>query len=570
MTTEEFIQKAKAVHGDKYDYSKVEYVNSYTKICITCPTHGEFPQNPNNHLQGNGCPTCARIRRADNERKTTEWFIAKAKQVHGNRFDYSKVKYINNHTPIIISCPIHGEFMQTPSNHLKGQGCPACGYSKHRQSQEEALRRIERILIGTPYEVVQPFIYQGDRDTSVKLHCTLHNETWQISWHSLIYDTPKNKTFSGCSGCRQTYSKEQCEKAALACKRRSEFAVKYKGEYFKALREGWLDEICAHMKVVGNRYKRCIYAYVFEESKYVYVGLTGDIEKRDKEHRVRLSSSVYRFAAKNNLSIPPIQQMSDYLQKEDAAILEGEILKQYIAKGYRPINITKTGGLGGHLQNDGYTFEQCEEASTKYSKRSEWKKQDYPTYYIASKLGWIDTIMPQNKPFGNNTQRCWTIERCCDLAKECKSISEFRQKNPSAYGTVCKNKWNDVVFSNIPRLHPPTGFTIEIIKEKLKGYSSTSDFVKENPAMLNWLGHHKVKLSDIATPEQIHKSHVNGTKPIVQCDMEGIFVAEYSSAREAIGFDFRSISACCNGICKSHKGYKWFFKQDYEREHSKE
>ena len=439
--------------------------------------------------------------------------------------------------------------------------------NRTKLTQEESLKRVEEILAGTPYKVVRPFVYEGDRKTNIKLHCTLHDETWEMSWHSFMYDNHRGKSYDGCSGCRQTYSKEQCQKVALLCSTRSEFEAQYSGEYYKALRMGWLDEICSHMKVVGNRYKRCIYAYVFEELKYVYVGLAGNIEKRDKEHRARTSSSVNRFAIRNNTSIPPIQQMSDYIPKEEASIREGEVLRKYISQGYLPINIQKTGGLGGHLQNDGYTFEQCQQAAKQYSKRSEWKKSDYPTYYIASKFGWIDTIMPQNKPFGNNTQRYWTIERCCDLAKKCKSISEFRQKNPSVYGTVCKNKWNDVVFSNIPRLHLPTGYTVEVIAEKLKGYSSTSEFVKENPAMFNWLGHHKVKLSDIATSEQIHKSRINGTKPIVQCDMEGNFIAEYSSAREAIGFDFRNISACCNGITKSHKGYRWFFKQDYELGH---
>ena len=319
-------------------------------------------------------------------------------------------------------------------------------------TQEEALKRIEGILIGTPYEVVHPFVYEGDRKTNIKLHCTLHNETWEMSWHSFMYNHHNDKSYDGCRGCRQTYSKEQCEKAALACKKRSEFAVKHKGEYFKALREGWLDEICAHMKVVGNRYKRCIYAYVFEESKYVYVGLTGNIEKRDKEHRARSSSSVYRFAAKEGLSIPPVLQMSEYIPKEDAAVREGEILMQYISKGYLPINISKTGGLGGHLQNDGYTFEQCKEIATKYSKRSEWKRHDYPTYYIASKLGWIDTIMPQNKRYGNKDIRFWTIERCCDVAKTCKTILEFRKNYPSAYVIVCRNKWNDLVFAGLNRL----------------------------------------------------------------------------------------------------------------------
>ena len=84
--------------------------------------------------------------------------------------------------------------------------------------------------------------------------------------------------------------------------------------------------------------------------------------------------------------------------------------------------------------------------------------------------------------------------------------------------------------------------------------------------MFNWLSKHKIKLSDIATPEQLHKSRIGGNKPIVQCDMDGNKIAEYRSAREPIGFDYRKISACCNGTRKSHKGYKWIFKKDYENQ----
>lgn len=274
--------------------------------------------------------------------------------------------------------------------------------------------------------------------------------------------------------------------------------------------------------------------------------------------------------------------MSDYLPKEEAAIREGEILRLHIAKGYIPINITKTGGLGGHLQNDGYTFEQCKGIAAKYSKRSEWKKHDYPTYHIASKLGWIDTIMPQNKPYGNKDIRYWTIERCCDVAKTCKTLLEFRNKYPSAYVIVCRNKWNDIVFADLKRLwakrnlknnnplpdvayNRKVTFDLEQIIATLKKYPSTSAFIKEHRSMYNWLSHHGIRLSEIATLEQLHNSQIGtGTKPIVQCDMEGNFVAEYNSARDPIGFDYKKISACCHGTRKSHKGYKWFFKQDFE------
>lgn len=121
LTTEEFIKKAKEVHGDKYDYSKVEYVNAKLKVCIICPIHGEFWQTPSNHLDGKGCIKCG-----GNCKIGRESFIEKSMKIHKNRYDYSKVTYVNISTKVCIICPIHGEFWQKPSNHLLGRGCPEC------------------------------------------------------------------------------------------------------------------------------------------------------------------------------------------------------------------------------------------------------------------------------------------------------------------------------------------------------------------------------------------------------------------------------------------------------------
>lgn len=124
-TKEEFINKAREVHGDKYDYSKVEYVNSRTNVCIICPEHGEFKQTPDGHLKGQGCPKCN-----GGVKLNTNEFIKMAREVHGDKYDYSKVEYVDSHTKVCILCPKHGEFWQTPSNHLKGQGCPNCNNNK--------------------------------------------------------------------------------------------------------------------------------------------------------------------------------------------------------------------------------------------------------------------------------------------------------------------------------------------------------------------------------------------------------------------------------------------------------
>lgn len=126
MTTTEFIEKAIKKHGNKYDYSNAEYVNATTKVCITCPVHGEFWMQPNNHLSGQGCPKCGKLSRIKKRAKSAEQFIEEAKNVHGNRYDYSKVDYINDKTKVCIICPEHGEFWQTPSKHLSGNGCPKC------------------------------------------------------------------------------------------------------------------------------------------------------------------------------------------------------------------------------------------------------------------------------------------------------------------------------------------------------------------------------------------------------------------------------------------------------------
>lgn len=119
--TEDFIKKAKAIHGNKYDYSKVEYINTHTKIIIICPVHGAWEQQPYNHLMKKGCPKCG-----GNSKSNTEEFIQKSKIVHGDKYDYSKVSYINNSTDVIIICPEHGEFKQNPASHMEGKKCGKC------------------------------------------------------------------------------------------------------------------------------------------------------------------------------------------------------------------------------------------------------------------------------------------------------------------------------------------------------------------------------------------------------------------------------------------------------------
>lgn len=140
LTTEDWIRLAKTIHNDKYDYSKVEYRRCFDRLSIICPIHGEFIQVSHDHLSGNGCPRCAKESTKDKLRKPIQKFITEANEIHNKKYDYSKVEYKNMETKICIICPKHGEFWQTPACHLGGYGCPIC-----KESHLE--REMRKILI---------------------------------------------------------------------------------------------------------------------------------------------------------------------------------------------------------------------------------------------------------------------------------------------------------------------------------------------------------------------------------------------------------------------------------------
>lgn len=125
-TLEEFITKANIKHNFYYTYDKVQYQRSDIPIIITCPKHGDFKQAPRDHLRGQGCADCAAEKGHPSKKKDTQTFIRQARVIHHDYYDYSKVIYQGKDTPIVIICPKHGEFKQTPHMHLSGQGCWRC------------------------------------------------------------------------------------------------------------------------------------------------------------------------------------------------------------------------------------------------------------------------------------------------------------------------------------------------------------------------------------------------------------------------------------------------------------
>jgi len=135
--TEEFIALLKNVHGNMYDYSKTIYRGSKKPITFICPEHGSVTMNAGNHLRGHGCPKCGIYRRAKSQLSSTELFIERATKVHHGKYDYSKVEYKKSDEKVLIICPEHGMFWQTPNNHLNGAECPRCGYLRTKNMKKE-------------------------------------------------------------------------------------------------------------------------------------------------------------------------------------------------------------------------------------------------------------------------------------------------------------------------------------------------------------------------------------------------------------------------------------------------
>ena len=172
-----FIEKAHEVHGNKYDYSKVNYKTINDKVCIICPEHGEFWQTPNNHInQKQGCQKCYNEKRKGKYKITTNEFIEKAKEIHGNKYDYSKTVYRGMKKKLLIICPEHGEFEQVAYDHLRGFKCSKCKHNENRLSFEEFIEKAKKIH-GDKYDYSK--VNYKNNHTKICIICSKHGEFWQ-------------------------------------------------------------------------------------------------------------------------------------------------------------------------------------------------------------------------------------------------------------------------------------------------------------------------------------------------------------------------------------------------------
>ncbi len=199
LTTDDFIKKAKEIHGNTYDYSLVDYKNNSTKIKIICPKHGEFIQVPSNHLLKHGCDKCAREYLIKSKTLTVGDFTKKAKEIHGNAYDYSLVDYKNNSTKIKIICPKHGIFEQNPNNHISAKnGCSKCS-GKFKPTINSLIIRAKEIH-GDKYDY--SLVDYKNNSTKIKIICLEHGEFTQTP------DAHLNQK-QGCPHCRESKGEKE-------------------------------------------------------------------------------------------------------------------------------------------------------------------------------------------------------------------------------------------------------------------------------------------------------------------------------------------------------------------------
>lgn len=197
LTTEEFILKSKKIHGEKYDYSLVDYKNNHSKVEIICSLHGIFKQTGNNHLSGSGCKKCLQYDVTN--------FLDNAINIHNNKYDYSLIDYKNRNTKIKIICPEHGVFEQIPSLHLRGSGCQKCGTNirsfKNTYTNEEFILRAKEM-------------HNDKYDYSEVKYVKIFNKVQIICRKHGIFEQRASDHISGC-GCKKCFESNGEKKIRL-------------------------------------------------------------------------------------------------------------------------------------------------------------------------------------------------------------------------------------------------------------------------------------------------------------------------------------------------------------------
>jgi len=418
LTTEEFIQKAKAVHGDKCDYSKAVYVNSKTKVCIVCPKHGEFWKRPDTHLQRHGCPKCAseasiiKLRIWTKERVFEEArkYATKSLFRKGNRSAYATAEkngWFDEMT-----------WFEQPNP------------NKPRVWSKEAVFNLAK-QFNTKIEFS-------------KANKSAYNAAWKNHWLEEMDWL--------AATARKPYTKDEVFAIARQYTTKIEFRRAAPVVYRTALNKGWLYEM--NWFILSPKYDRhnyCIYVYLDEDNKVAYVGLTVDKKRRHYNHSTSydrggkiIKSPVYLHFQSINKPVPNPLYLEDRLTANEAQEKEHEWLVKYQQMGYRLLNTAKTGAGIGALGSASikWTKPRVFKEARNYQSRSEFSTKCAGAYSVAVRRGWIDQMPWMKEKWSHPTPK-WTKEAVFEESRKYTTRHEFEDNGKGAYAKALQYGWLD-------------------------------------------------------------------------------------------------------------------------------
>ena len=669
LTTEEFIANAKAVHGDRYDYSKVDYVNAQTKVCIICKEHGEFWQRPSHHTNGHGCTKCAAEVNAAEMRLWTEercrevalgytemkafrteskdaynaalkhkwlkdytWLsykidvskpkkqrqtytqeeiIERLRSIFGERCSYEKVEYKAMKVPITLVCHEkdangieHGEFSMRPDNIFSGkQGCPKCYDDRRSRLQRKPVKVFieeAKRVHGDLYEYHK--VEYKNTNTKVCIVCKIHGDFWQTPSNHL-----KGKGCPYCSGNAKKWNKETCEQEAHKYEYIFDFRIKSPGACNVAQRNGWLDEYVWLKKLPPramdyDKNTKYIYAYEFVEQNAVYVGLTNSMIKRDWQHRNNQDSSVNRFAENNKREIPTPKKLEENVPIHESGKREKYWVSYYKKQGWIILNRAKTGERESSI-GIYYPIKWNKKAIREKAKECNYNltlfAARYPGAYEAIQSrykGLLNELFPhriihthhtiedallvvKKRHYENRSQlrfdclwayrvlfdnnmlddifgkpKEYNREDALKEANEYSSIEQIRIKNHPLWNYLKKNnlfreaKPTDAMFRNVK--------TVEEALELSKYYKNVADLSN----------HAKTAYYILREAGLLVKRYPNSfPKAVLQYSIDGRFIKKWPSATDAslgLGLNIiAGIGMVCKGKRKTAGGFIWKYKE---------
>lgn len=570
LLSKDFVERAQKVHLSRYDYSEVEYSGFKKKISIICKIHGTFSTTPRAHLNGSGCPQCQ-------ERKYTKQICHAEALKYTTRGDFRK-----SSNAMYGVASKHG-WLNDICLHMKGRVKRKAGW------WDDINHCIETALL---YETPQELM---------KAEKGCHSKIMNYHWQDVCFAHMKYRT--------KEYTNEQLAKKALECKTHKEFRERHSGAYMSAKKRGIYDkickhmpilqkgekskiplthencrliasqfetrsvfqkhengrwynyatrnnilrEVCSHMRIVGNKKKRCIYVAEFSDHS-IYVGLTCDTKRRWQDHVSAEDSAVYLHIQETGLK-PIFTIIHNYVNIETAQKLEGEYEQYYRDEGWNVLNRARTGALGGEA---GYTKEEVIEVASHYSTLKEFREKDagyyeagyrsdywneirnictphqhlkytetelqdiaqkytnktdfyhsvHGAYEAAKKMGILDAIC---KHMTNNEYRHkWIDEEIFDASLLCKTRKEFKIRFPKEYQVASFTKRMKYFCSH---MNPIEKWTIDAITLEAQKYSRRSDFSKGCGSAYN-----AAKRHGILDMVCIHMPKPNPKVESCQCD----------------------------------------------------